>query len=83
MVGQSRLMERLCCMLCWPLVLPAEIGIILLDNLCAGDKKLKVLDKNKVPNYQQVLHFDLFSINPVLWTFFLFNLGPVLKCISL
>ena len=39
---------------CWPLLLPEEVGIILLDNLCAGDKKLKVLDKNKIVTYQQV-----------------------------
>ena len=31
-----------------------EVGIILLDNLCAGDKKLKLLDKNKILTYQQV-----------------------------
>ena len=40
---------------CWPLLLPEEVGIILLDNLCAGDKKLKLLDKNKIVTYQQVL----------------------------
>ena len=47
-------MEMMCCMPCWPLLLPEEVGIILLDNLCAGDKKLKLLDKNKILTYQQV-----------------------------
>jgi hypothetical protein len=57
LVGQPRLVERICCMPCWPLVLPPEAGILLLENLCAGNKKLKILDKNKILTYQQVLYY--------------------------
>ena len=57
-LGRPSLSERLCCIPCWPLVLPPEVGILLLDNLCDQRNQFKVLDKKNVLTYNQVR--DLF-----------------------